>query len=55
MSPSLNGQSKNELRKHEYVCSILVTVLFLRDDTVCLDSLLILHVDSENKMFYIEP
>ena len=30
--------------------SILATVIFLRDDTVCLDSLPILYVDSDNAL-----
>ena len=36
-------------------CSMLVTFLFLRNDTVCLDSILILYADSNNIMFYTEP
>ena len=35
--------------------SILVTFIFLKIDTVCLDSILIFYADSKNIMFNTEP
>ena len=35
--------------------SILETFIFLKIDTVCLDSILIFYADSKNIMFYTEP
>ena len=35
--------------------SLLVTFIFLKIESVCLDSILICYADSKNIMFYTEP